>query len=297
MSFARRKSDFESFMPFSRRKTDLQENIIFLDPDKSLASRTVDTLRGYGIDVLVLDEAESALQRISSQWNGVLVIPFDMPLMGGLEFLERVKTIDEDLPVLMLMEQGDIPRIVSAMRLGAYDVIEKPFRNEEFQKIIRCALEKRNLVLENRGLRSEIAIREKSGSFIIGKSGAMARLCETIGRVAEVDADVLLEEKPERGRSWWPVVCTSKARDGKIIMSPSIVARSLRKFWKANCLATNPVRSPTPIAAGSVSLNTPRGGRCTWMKLTACRCTFRESSFAFCRKERWKDWAPTITPR
>ena len=61
----------------------MQENIIFLDPDKSLASRTVDTLRGYGIDVLVLDEAESALQRISSQWNGVLVIPFDMPLMGG----------------------------------------------------------------------------------------------------------------------------------------------------------------------------------------------------------------------
>lgn len=192
MAFARRKSDFESFMPLSRRKTDLRENIIFLDPDKSLTSRAVDTLKGWGIDVLILDEVESALQRISTQWNGVLVVPFDMPSIGGLEFLERVKSIDADLPVLMIMEHGDIPQIVSAMRMGAYDIQEKPFLDEEFQKIIRCALEKRNLILENRSLRSEISMREKSGSFIIGKSGAMERLCETIRGIAEVDADVLL---------------------------------------------------------------------------------------------------------
>jgi two-component system, NtrC family, C4-dicarboxylate transport response regulator DctD len=56
------------------------------------------------------------------------------------------------------------------------------------------------LVLENRGLRSEIAIREKSGSFIIGKSSAMERLCETIRGVAEVDADVLLVGETGTGK-------------------------------------------------------------------------------------------------
>jgi two-component system, NtrC family, C4-dicarboxylate transport response regulator DctD len=192
MAFARRKSDFESFMPFSRRKTDLRENVIFLDPDKSLTSRTVSALKSRGMDVLILDEPESAFQKISPQWNGVLVTPLDMPSMGGLEFLEKVKNIDTDLPVLMIMEQGDIPQIVSAMRLGAYDILEQPFLQEEFEKSIRSALEKRNLVLENRGLRTEISIREKSGSFIVGKSGAMERLCETIRNIAEVDADVLL---------------------------------------------------------------------------------------------------------
>jgi len=187
-------------MPFSRRKTDLRENIIFLDPDKTLTSRTVETLKSCGIEVLVLEDAESALQRISPQWNGILVIPFDMRSMGGLEFLERVKNIDADLPVLMIMGQGDIQQIVSAMRLGAYDILENPLRNEDFHKIIRCALEKRNLVLENRDLRSEIFIREKSGSFIIGKSGAMERLCETIRGIAEVDADVLLVGETGTGK-------------------------------------------------------------------------------------------------
>jgi two-component system, NtrC family, C4-dicarboxylate transport response regulator DctD len=200
MAFARRKSDFESFMPFSKRKTDLRENIIFIDPDKSLTSRTVGILKSCAIDVLILDEAESALQRISPQWNGILVIPFDMPPMGGLEFLERVKNIDADLPVLMITAEGDIPQIVSAMRLGAHDILEKPFLHEKFQQIIHSALEKRNLVLENRGLRSEIAIREKSGSFIIGKSSAMGRLCETIRRIAEVDADVLLVGETGTGK-------------------------------------------------------------------------------------------------
>ncbi|MDA1109497.1 MAG: sigma-54 dependent transcriptional regulator [Nitrospinae bacterium] len=178
----------------------MRENIIFLDPDKTLTSRTVETLKSCGIEVLVLEDAESALQKISPQWNGILVIPFDMRSMGGLEFLERVKNIDADLPVLMIMGQGDIQQIVSAMRLGAYDILENPLRDEEFHKIIRCALEKRNLVLQNRDLRSEISIREKSGSFIIGKSGAMERLCETIRGIAEVDADVLLVGETGTGK-------------------------------------------------------------------------------------------------
>lgn len=200
MAFARRKSDFESFMPFSKRKTDLRENIIFIDSDKSLTSRTMGILKNCAIDVRILDDAELALQRISPQWNGILVVPFDMPPMGGLEFLERVKNIDTDLPVLMVTGEGDIPQIVSAMRLGAYDILEKPFFHEKFQQTIHSALEKRNLVLENRGLRSEIAIREKSGSFIVGKSSAMECLCDTIQRIAEVDADVLLVGETGTGK-------------------------------------------------------------------------------------------------
>ena len=225
MTFARRKSDFEKFVPFSRRETDLKENVILLDIDKSWALRIADTLRDQSIDVLVLDRAESALSIISPQWNGILVIQVDMPPMGGLDFLERVKYIDADLPVLMIMGQGDIPKVVCAMRLGVYDIIEKPFAHDEFKKIIHSALEKRSLIMENRGLRSEIVIREKSGSFIVGNSSVMQRLCETIHGVAEVDADVLLAG--ETG--------TGKELVARCLHEQS--GRRLNKFIAINCCA------------------------------------------------------------
>lgn len=200
MAFARRTSDLEKFMPFARRKNELKEGVILLDPEKSWARQTADSLQAGGIDVLVVGDVKLVLGGISRQWNGVLVVHFDIPFMGGLEFLEKAKSVDADLPVLMTMDPGDISRVVSAVRLGADDIIEKPIEDEKFQKVIRSALEKRSLVLENRRLGSGIAMREQSGSFVVGQSSAMQRLGETIREVAEVDADVLLVGETGTGK-------------------------------------------------------------------------------------------------
>lgn len=187
-------------MPLARRSTDWNESVVFMGPERSWARSIRSALQASGINVHVCGDVDSALNLLSAQWNGVLVTQFDVPAIGGLGLLEKVKSIDQELPVLMIMDQGDIPQVVSAMRLGAHDIIQKPFAQLEFKKSIHSALEKRSLVLENRGLRSEIALREKSGSFIIGQSSVMGRLCETIAGVAEVDADVLLAGETGTGK-------------------------------------------------------------------------------------------------
>ncbi len=192
MTFARRKSDFEGLMPFSRRKTDLLAQAIVVDPDEISGRHIARGLEKCGINAEVFSDAEHTLNKISRDWNGVVILQMELPGTGGLELLSKVKEIDPEVPVILIVEQGDIPSVVKAMRLGAYEVVEVPLLSGVFAKVIHHALEKRKLVLENRGLRSEIQVQEKAGAFIIGKSKPMQSLAETLRRVAGVNADVLL---------------------------------------------------------------------------------------------------------
>lgn len=192
MTLARRKSDFEGFAPFSRRKTDLSVNVILMDPDEISGRHIARSMENSGIKSQVFSDANSALETLSRDCNGVVVLQMDMLGTEGLSFLSRVREIDADLPVVFIMGEAGIPLVVEAMRLGAYEVIEKPFSSDTLLQIIHHALEKRKLVLENRGFRSELAIQEKRGSLIVGKSKAMQTLAETLGRVAGIDADVLV---------------------------------------------------------------------------------------------------------
>jgi len=138
----------------------LKEGVIIVHPEESMSLPTEQILQARDIKVMVCSEAEPALEKISSQWNGVLLIYFDTPVAGSLEFLARIKQIDPDLPVLMILDHAGISLVVSAMRMGTYDVIQKPLSLQDILKIILGAPEKRRLVLGNRRLQPEIGIRE-----------------------------------------------------------------------------------------------------------------------------------------
>jgi len=138
----------------------LKEGVIIVHSEESMSLPTGQILQARCIKVRVFSEAEPALEKISSQWNGVLLIHFDTPVAGSLELLARVKQIDPNLPVLMILDRAGISLVVSAMRMGAYGVIQKPLSNQDILKIILGALEERRLVLENRRLQPEIGIRE-----------------------------------------------------------------------------------------------------------------------------------------
>ena len=167
--------------------------VIFIDDDEEVRISGAQALELEGFEVIALDSAEAALEHISVTWPGIIVSDVKMPTMSGMDLLDRVTTIDQDLPVVLITGHGDISLAVEAIHAGAYDFIEKPADMERLIDTVHRALEKRALILENRML------RQRSGNLgneiegrIIGITPAMMTLRQTTLDLADTDVDVLI---------------------------------------------------------------------------------------------------------
>jgi two-component system, NtrC family, C4-dicarboxylate transport response regulator DctD len=119
------------------------------------------------------------------------VTDLKMEGLDGLDLLRHSQEIDPELPVIVITGHGDVPIAVEAMRLGAYDFIEKPFAPERFLDVVRRAGEKRRLVLENRRLRRAVGEQALS-SRIIGTSRAAEALRASVAELAGTDVSVIV---------------------------------------------------------------------------------------------------------
>jgi two-component system C4-dicarboxylate transport response regulator DctD len=144
-----------------------------------------------GFETLVHEKAATALNALSADFSGILVTDLKMEGMDGMELLRRSQQIDPELPVVVITGHGDIETAVEAMRLGAYDFIEKPFAPERFLEVVRRASEKRQLVVENRRLRRAVSEQTLS-SRIIGTSTAAERLRTAVAELAGTDVSVIV---------------------------------------------------------------------------------------------------------
>lgn len=167
--------------------------VLLVDDEEDLRRATSQTLDLAGFPVRSTDSAEEALTSVSHGWHGILVTDIRMPGMDGMALLRAAIAIDPDLPVLLLTGHGDVNLAVDAMRDGAYDFIEKPFSVERLLDSITRALEKRQLTLENRALRSSVANRSDDlETRLVGRSRVMLSIRKQIRAVAPTRADVLI---------------------------------------------------------------------------------------------------------
>jgi len=166
--------------------------IIFIDDEEPIRLANRQTLELAGHAVTCLEAAEDALPLVTGNWPGVVVSDIRLPGMDGMALLDRLRAVDPDLPVILITGHGDIAMAVQAIRAGAYEFIEKPFAAETLMEVVRRALEKRTLTLENRKLRKELEAQSRPGPRIIGGTPAMQRLRSTIAQIADTDADVLV---------------------------------------------------------------------------------------------------------
>ncbi|MCP4284390.1 MAG: sigma-54-dependent Fis family transcriptional regulator [Gammaproteobacteria bacterium] len=168
------------------------EKVLFVDDEKHIRIANGQTLELAGFDVQCFSNAEQILPILSLDWPGVVVSDIKMPGMDGLTLLEKAQAIDRDLPVILITGHGDISMAVNAIRDGAYDFIEKPFAPDRLVETVRRAMEKRNLTVENRNLRTELEAQSVPGPRIIGRTPPMQRLRATIAHIADTNADALL---------------------------------------------------------------------------------------------------------
>ena len=121
--------------------------------------------------------------------------------MDGISFLKRLQSMDNQLPVIMITGHGDVAMAVEAMRIGAYDFLEKPFDPESMAELTKQAVHARRLALDNRTLRRELSDGAVLLRKLIGSSPLMERLREDILDLAQADGHILVSGETGTGKS------------------------------------------------------------------------------------------------
>ncbi|MEL0636529.1 MULTISPECIES: sigma-54-dependent transcriptional regulator [Marinomonas] len=174
--------------------------IILIDDEQAVRMAISQTLQLEDFDVIECASAKGVVERLSIDWSGVIISDINLPGKSGLELFEEVKKIDAEIPFILITGHGDISMAVNAIRDGAYDFIAKPFSNEDFLEVVRRASEKRQLTLENRNLRLELAAQNAPGPRIIGNTPGIHRLRQALLRVADTGADILVQGETGTGK-------------------------------------------------------------------------------------------------
>jgi len=147
-------------------------------------------LMKQGYEVLTAGNGEDALKLVREEQPELVLLDIHMPGISGLEVLEKVKEFDDEIIVIMVTAHGGLETAVNAMRMGAYDYINKPFNLDEMGIVIKKALENFDLRREVAGLRSE---HKKVGSpTIVGKGKLMQHVLSMMERVAKSEASTVL---------------------------------------------------------------------------------------------------------
>ena len=174
-------------------------DIFLVDDDQALRRATRQTLELAGYAVRDFGSAPQALAQLSRESEAVIVTDIRMAGMDGLELFARLRSLDPDLPVLLITGHGDVDMAVRALHDGAYDFIAKPFPADRLVQSVARATEKRRLVLENRRLR-EAATTTPDDLPLIGQTPAMEHLRQTLRQIADTDVDVLIAGETGSGK-------------------------------------------------------------------------------------------------
>jgi two-component system nitrogen regulation response regulator NtrX len=189
----------------------MAHDILIVDDEADIRDLVAGILQDEGYQTRVARDADSAFKEIEARRPSLLVL--DVWLLGsrldGIEILRQVKRDHPELPVVMISGHGTIETAVGAIKVGAYDFIEKPFKTDRLLLVIERALEAAKLRRENQELR----LRAGVDGELLGQSAAINLVRQTIDKVAPTGSRVLI---------------TGPAGSGKEIVARLLHARSRR---------------------------------------------------------------------
>lgn len=202
-----------------------QQKILVVDDEHLIRWSLEQNLKKQGYEVVTAASGEDALKLLKDDVPDLMLLDIQLPGIDGLAVLERVKEMEEEIIVIMVTAMGVLETAVKAMRMGAYDYINKPFNLDELAIVIKKALENSELKREVAHLRSEQSRKYGSGG-IIGRSRHMQNVLTMVEKVAKSDAGTILIQ----GESG-----TGKELIAKAIHYQS--GRAERPFMAINCAA------------------------------------------------------------
>lgn len=167
-------------------------HVLLIDDDEEMRRSSAQALELFDLMVETFSAAEPVLERVGYSFDGVVVSDIRMPGMDGMTLLQRVHEIDSEVPVILVTGHADVQLAVSAMRAGVYDFVEKPFVAEHLAVVIRRAIDRRSLVLENRRLRAVAGKRDDIEARLPGRTQVMVDLRYRLRAIGATDADTLI---------------------------------------------------------------------------------------------------------
>ncbi|MCD1624696.1 sigma-54 dependent transcriptional regulator [Seohaeicola saemankumensis] len=175
--------------------------IAIVDDEQDMRQSISQWLALSGYDTETFASAEDALKVLGPDYPGIVISDIKMPGMDGMQFLKKLMGSDSTLPVIMITGHGDVPMAVEAMRVGAFDFLEKPFNPDRMNELARKATNNRRLTLDNRALRRELSDGSQLMKKLIGTSPAMERLREDILDLGQADGHVLIDGETGTGKT------------------------------------------------------------------------------------------------
>ncbi len=169
-----------------------RKHVVLIDDERSMRESIEQWLTLDEFEVDTFDNGQDAIKSLNNNFHGVVVTDLKMQNFTGMDVINRTMELDKDIPVILITGHGDIDSAVKAMRLGAYDFIEKPFEPERLLTAINRATEKRHLVVQNRMLQHRVNTGSSMHQRLIGDSKPMCQLRDDIANFAQIDINILL---------------------------------------------------------------------------------------------------------
>ena len=163
-------------------------NILIIDDEKAIRKTLSEILSYEGYKIEEASDGEEGLKKFREKSYDVVLCDIKMPRLDGIEFLDKAREANPDIPVIMISGHGTIETAVEAVKKGAYDYISKPPDLNRLLITIRNAKDKTNLVAETKVLKRKVSKVEE----MIGESGPIQKIKETIDKVAPTEARILI---------------------------------------------------------------------------------------------------------
>ena len=163
-------------------------SILIIDDERAIRNTLSEILSYEGYKIEEAADGEEGLKKFTSAAFDVVLCDIKMPKMDGLEFLEKAKLVNPDVPIIVISGHGNIETAVEAVKKGAFDYISKPPDLNRMLITLRNALDKQTLVTETKVLKRKVSKVQE----MIGESALIKKIKETIEKVAPTDARVLI---------------------------------------------------------------------------------------------------------
>ncbi len=197
------------------------KNILIIDDERSIRNTLKEILEYENNKVEAIESGKQAIELIKKQEFDIVFCDIKMPEIDGIEVLKEIHSIKPEMPIIMISGHGNIETAVEAIKLGAYDFIQKPLDLNRILVTIKNATEKTELISETKNLKKKIG----KNFQMIGNSEQIFKVKEMIEKIAPTDARVLI---------------TGSNGTGKEVVANWIYTKSNRAnnpFIEVNCAA------------------------------------------------------------
>lgn len=170
----------------------MTRKVLVVDDDAALREALSQTLELHDLEPVTAGSFVAAKDHITADFSGIILSDIRMPGRDGFHLLQYVQGVDEDLPVILLTGEGDIPMAVKAMSQGAFGFLEKPCVTADLLSALERALKTRRLVLENRDFKQKLEDGDPAARMLFGTSPQSDELRARVRAVAPTMAEVLV---------------------------------------------------------------------------------------------------------